>query len=54
MSEADTRQFQYDFGDEAGYTPLLPMFTLGHNFALPISMPAAYAITVQVSSYHNC
>ena len=23
----------YDFGDEAGYTPLLPMFTLGHNFA---------------------
>jgi len=26
-------QFQYDFGDEAGYTPLLPMFTLGHSFA---------------------
>ena len=26
-------QFHYDFGDEAGYTPLLPMFTLGHNFA---------------------
>ncbi|MGL5547031.1 MAG: TrpB-like pyridoxal phosphate-dependent enzyme, partial [Tannerellaceae bacterium] len=25
--------FRYDFGDEAGYTPLLPMFTLGHNFA---------------------
>ena len=24
--------FQYDFGDEAGYSPLLPMFTLGHNF----------------------
>ncbi len=24
--------FQYDYGDEAGYTPLLPMFTLGHNF----------------------
>ena len=24
--------FQYDFGDEVGYTPLLPMFTLGHNF----------------------
>lgn len=24
--------FRYDFGDEAGYTPLLPMFTLGHNF----------------------
>ncbi len=26
-------RFQYDFGDEAGYTPLLPMYTLGHNFA---------------------
>jgi tryptophan synthase beta chain len=22
----------YDFGDTAGYTPLLPMYTLGHNF----------------------
>jgi tryptophan synthase beta chain len=26
-------EFQYDFGDEAGYTPLLPMFTLGHTFS---------------------
>ena len=26
-------QFQYCFGDEAGYTPLIPMYTLGHNFA---------------------
>lgn len=26
-------KFHYDYGDEAGYTPLLPMFTLGHNFA---------------------
>ncbi|WP_283686945.1 TrpB-like pyridoxal phosphate-dependent enzyme [Dysgonomonas sp. Marseille-Q5470] len=26
-------KFEYDFGDEAGYTPLLPMYTLGHNFA---------------------
>jgi tryptophan synthase beta chain len=25
--------FEYDFGDEAGYTPLLPMFTLGHSFS---------------------
>lgn len=24
--------FKYDFGDEAGYTPLLPMYTLGHDF----------------------
>ncbi len=25
-------QFQYDYGDTMGLTPLLPMFTLGHNF----------------------
>lgn len=25
-------EFHYDFADEAGYTPLLPMFTLGHEF----------------------
>ena len=25
-------KFEYDFGDEAGYTPLLPMFSLGHDF----------------------
>ena len=25
-------EFQYDFGDVAGYTPLIPMYTLGHNF----------------------
>ena len=25
-------EFRYDFGDTAGYTPLLPMYTLGHNF----------------------
>ncbi|HUX94274.1 MAG TPA: TrpB-like pyridoxal phosphate-dependent enzyme [Bacteroidales bacterium] len=24
--------FTYDFGDTAGMTPLLPMYTLGHNF----------------------
>ena len=24
--------FQYDFGDVAGFTPLLPMYTLGHDF----------------------
>ena len=32
-------QFQYDFGDEAGYTPLFPMYTLGHNF-LPANIHA--------------
>lgn len=25
-------KFEYDFGDVAGFTPLLPMYTLGHNF----------------------
>lgn len=25
-------KFLYDFGDSAGMTPLLPMYTLGHNF----------------------
>ncbi len=25
-------RFCYDFGDETGYTPLMPMFSLGHNF----------------------
>ena len=25
-------EFLYDHGDSAGYTPLLPMYTLGHNF----------------------
>jgi tryptophan synthase beta chain len=27
--------FQYDFGDEVGYTPFIPMYTLGHTFAPP-------------------
>ncbi|MDY0099424.1 MAG: TrpB-like pyridoxal phosphate-dependent enzyme [Bacteroidales bacterium] len=25
-------KFMYDFGDSAGLTPLLPMYTLGHNY----------------------
>lgn len=25
-------KFGYDFGDEAGYTPLIPMYSLGHTF----------------------
>ncbi len=28
-------QFRYDFGDTLGMTPLMPMFTLGHNFMPP-------------------
>ncbi|MBQ7946227.1 MAG: TrpB-like pyridoxal phosphate-dependent enzyme [Bacteroidales bacterium] len=26
-------KFVYDFGDEAGYTPMMPMYSLGHKFA---------------------
>ena len=25
-------EFKYDFGDESGLTPLIPMFSLGHDF----------------------
>jgi tryptophan synthase beta chain len=25
-------KFMYDFGDQSGMTPLLPMYSLGHNF----------------------
>lgn len=28
-------KFAYDYGDTAGLTPLLPMYTLGHNFVPP-------------------
>ncbi|HEX2299640.1 MAG TPA: TrpB-like pyridoxal phosphate-dependent enzyme [Pseudonocardiaceae bacterium] len=28
-------RFDYDFGDTAGYTPLLSMYTLGHDFVPP-------------------
>lgn len=28
-------RFEYDFGDVAGMTPLLPMYTLGHDFVPP-------------------
>jgi len=30
-----TGRFEYDFGDSAGLTPLLPMYTLGHEFVPP-------------------
>src|SRR6478736_5064150 len=28
-------RFEYDFGDVAGMTPLMPMYTLGHDFMPP-------------------
>ncbi|MFA5882816.1 MAG: TrpB-like pyridoxal phosphate-dependent enzyme [Acidimicrobiia bacterium] len=28
-------RFEYDFGDTAGMTPLMPMYTLGHDFVPP-------------------
>src|SRR5207253_5970860 len=27
--------YRYDFGDTAGLTPLMPMYTLGHDFVPP-------------------
>jgi tryptophan synthase beta chain len=30
-----TGRFEYDFGDTAGLTPLLSMYTLGHDFIPP-------------------
>lgn len=34
-------EFRYDFGDTVGLTPLMPMFTLGHNFVPHPFMPEA-------------
>ena len=28
-------EYAYDFGDEAGLTPLMQMYTLGHDFMPP-------------------
>ena len=35
VPDAHRGRFEYDFGDTAGMTPLLPMFTLGHDFVPP-------------------
>ena len=32
VSKTTRGEFKYDFGDESGLTPLLPMYTLGHTF----------------------
>ena len=45
--------FQYDFGDEAGYTPLLPMYTLGHNFSPANIHEVDYVTTEQERSSAN-
>ena len=34
-SRITTGEYAYDFGDEAGMTPLIKMYTLGHNFVPP-------------------
>ena len=43
-------KFEYDYGDEAGYTPLLPMFTLGHNFT-PANIHAGGLDIQQLDSF---
>ena len=35
LPHADAGQYRYDFGDTAGLTPLMPMYTLGHDFVPP-------------------
>ena len=35
MPDADRGPFAYDFGDTAQLTPLVPMYTLGHDFVPP-------------------
>ena len=37
--------YAYDFGDTVGMTPLMPMYTLGHDFVPPPVTPAACATT---------
>ena len=37
--------YPYDFGDTVGLTPLMPMYTLGHDFVPPPCTPAACATT---------
>ena len=37
--------YRYDFGDTMGMTPLMPMYTLGHDFVPPPCTPAACATT---------
>ena len=37
--------YRYDFGDTVGMTPLLPMYTLGHDFVPPPCTPAGCATT---------
>ena len=38
-------EYTYDFGDTAGMTPLVKMYTLGHTSCRPASTPAACATT---------
>ena len=37
--------YRYDFGDTVGLTPLMPMYTLGHDFVPPPCMRAGCATT---------
>lgn len=40
-------RFEYDYGDVAGYTPLLPMYTLGHQFIPAPESCHAIAATIR-------
>jgi pyridoxal-phosphate dependent TrpB-like enzyme len=45
--------YAYDYGDVSGYTPLMKMYTLGHNF-MPASMPAGCATTANPRWFPSC
>ncbi len=38
-------EYRYDFGDTVGHTPLMPMYTLGHDFVPPPVHAGACATT---------
>ena len=45
VPDAHQGRFEYDFGDTAGYAPLLPMYTLGHDFVPPSIHAVVFATT---------
>jgi tryptophan synthase beta chain len=47
--------YAYDYGDTAGFTPLMPMYTLGHDFVPRPSTPAGCGTTAtRRSSARSC
>ena len=47
-------RFEYDFGDTAGMTPLLPMYTLGHDFMPPTHPRRRAALPRRLADHLAC